>query len=82
MLLPLQLVQLPCKSSNLFKIMKKFNLKQLMHLQCLSFMIYLSFPLTGIGRIVAMMERNGILKIANVGDCGLKIIRKGSTTNI
>lgn len=27
--------------------------------------------------IVAMMERNGILKIANVGDCGLRIIRKG-----
>lgn len=53
-----------------------------MHLQCLSFMIYLSFPLTGIGRIVAMMERNGMLKIANVGDCGLKIIRKGRTTNV
>ncbi|XP_038895710.1 probable protein phosphatase 2C 26 isoform X2 [Benincasa hispida] len=35
------------------------------------------FPFTGIGRIVAMMERNGMLKIANVGDCGLKIIRKG-----
>lgn len=27
--------------------------------------------------IVAMMERNGILKIANVGDCGLRVIRKG-----
>ncbi|GAB4824309.1 hypothetical protein Ancab_007196 [Ancistrocladus abbreviatus] len=27
--------------------------------------------------IVAMLERNGILKIANVGDCGLRIIRKG-----
>ncbi|XP_022948286.1 probable protein phosphatase 2C 26 [Cucurbita moschata] len=27
--------------------------------------------------IVAMMERNGKLKIANVGDCGLKVIRKG-----
>ncbi|KNA13092.1 hypothetical protein SOVF_119950 [Spinacia oleracea] len=27
--------------------------------------------------IVAMMERNGILKIANVGDCGLRLIRKG-----
>ncbi|XP_059626425.1 probable protein phosphatase 2C 26 isoform X2 [Cornus florida] len=27
--------------------------------------------------IVAMLERNGILKIANVGDCGLKVIRKG-----
>ncbi|XP_021720978.1 probable protein phosphatase 2C 1 isoform X3 [Chenopodium quinoa] len=28
-------------------------------------------------RIVAMMEGNGILKIANVGDCGLRVIRKG-----
>uniref|UniRef100_A0A803KS74 Protein phosphatase n=1 Tax=Chenopodium quinoa TaxID=63459 RepID=A0A803KS74_CHEQI len=27
--------------------------------------------------IVAMMEGNGILKIANVGDCGLRVIRKG-----
>ncbi|XP_044482496.1 probable protein phosphatase 2C 26 isoform X4 [Mangifera indica] len=27
--------------------------------------------------IVAMLERNGILKIANIGDCGLRIIRKG-----
>ncbi|KAL8129865.1 hypothetical protein V2J09_019020 [Rumex salicifolius] len=27
--------------------------------------------------IVAMMERNGTLKIANVGDCGIRIIRKG-----
>ncbi|KAI4305394.1 hypothetical protein L6164_028764 [Bauhinia variegata] len=27
--------------------------------------------------IVAMLEKNGILKIANVGDCGLRIIRKG-----
>ncbi|CAN6469727.1 unnamed protein product [Victoria cruziana] len=27
--------------------------------------------------IIAMLEKNGILKIANVGDCGLKIIRKG-----
>ncbi|BBH04586.1 Protein phosphatase 2C family protein [Prunus dulcis] len=27
--------------------------------------------------IVAMLERNGILKIANVGDCGLKVIREG-----
>ncbi|KAF3781813.1 putative protein phosphatase 2C 1 [Nymphaea thermarum] len=27
--------------------------------------------------IVAMLEKNGILRIANVGDCGLKIIRKG-----
>ncbi|KAA8543703.1 hypothetical protein F0562_021551 [Nyssa sinensis] len=27
--------------------------------------------------IVAMLERNGILKIANVGDCGLRVIRKG-----
>ncbi|KAA0048594.1 putative protein phosphatase 2C 1 isoform X3 [Cucumis melo var. makuwa] len=45
------------------------------------------FPFTGIVRIIAMMERDGILKIANVGDygmliiahvgdCGLKIIRK------
>ncbi|PQQ06555.1 putative protein phosphatase 2C 26 isoform X2 [Prunus yedoensis var. nudiflora] len=28
-------------------------------------------------RIVAMLERNGISKIANVGDCGLKVIREG-----
>ncbi|XP_010099454.2 probable protein phosphatase 2C 26 isoform X2 [Morus notabilis] len=27
--------------------------------------------------IVAMFERNGMLKIANVGDCGLRIIREG-----
>ncbi|KAH9701920.1 putative protein phosphatase 2C 26 [Citrus sinensis] len=27
--------------------------------------------------IVAMLERNGILKVASVGDCGLRIIRKG-----
>ncbi|CAK9180181.1 unnamed protein product [Ilex paraguariensis] len=27
--------------------------------------------------IVAMLERNGILKIANVGDCGLRVVRKG-----
>ncbi|XP_058198779.1 probable protein phosphatase 2C 1 isoform X2 [Rhododendron vialii] len=27
--------------------------------------------------IVAMLERNGTLKIANVGDCGLRVIRKG-----
>ncbi|OMP02404.1 phosphatase 2C (PP2C)-like protein [Corchorus olitorius] len=27
--------------------------------------------------IIAMLERNGILKVANVGDCGLRIIRKG-----
>ncbi|XP_047321351.1 probable protein phosphatase 2C 1 [Impatiens glandulifera] len=27
--------------------------------------------------IVAMLESEGILKIANVGDCGLRIIRKG-----
>ncbi|KAI5679762.1 hypothetical protein M9H77_00989 [Catharanthus roseus] len=27
--------------------------------------------------IVAMLERNGVLKIATVGDCGLKIVRKG-----
>ncbi|CAI0549043.1 unnamed protein product [Linum tenue] len=27
--------------------------------------------------IVAMLERNGTLKIANVGDCGLKLIREG-----
>ncbi|XP_040362573.1 probable protein phosphatase 2C 26 isoform X3 [Rosa chinensis] len=26
--------------------------------------------------IVAMLERNGILKIANVGDCGLRVIRE------
>ncbi|OMO82901.1 phosphatase 2C (PP2C)-like protein [Corchorus capsularis] len=27
--------------------------------------------------IIAMLERNGMLKVANVGDCGLRIIRKG-----
>ncbi|KAK9940888.1 hypothetical protein M0R45_017523 [Rubus argutus] len=27
--------------------------------------------------MVAMLERNGILKIANVGDCGLRVIREG-----
>ncbi|CAM8916330.1 unnamed protein product [Rhodiola kirilowii] len=27
--------------------------------------------------IVAMLERNGTLKIANVGDCGLRVIRRG-----
>uniref|UniRef100_A0A803PV04 Protein phosphatase n=1 Tax=Cannabis sativa TaxID=3483 RepID=A0A803PV04_CANSA len=27
--------------------------------------------------IVAILERNGILKIANVGDCGLRVIRAG-----
>ncbi|XP_015573022.1 probable protein phosphatase 2C 26 isoform X2 [Ricinus communis] len=27
--------------------------------------------------IVAMLERNGMLKIANVGDCGLRVIRGG-----
>ncbi|KAK3019330.1 hypothetical protein RJ639_003861 [Escallonia herrerae] len=27
--------------------------------------------------IIAMLEGNGILKIGNVGDCGLRIIRKG-----
>ncbi|XP_075519683.1 putative protein phosphatase 2C 1 isoform X3 [Primulina tabacum] len=29
---------------------------------------------------VAMLERNGTLKIANVGDCGVKVIRKGQVT--
>ncbi|XP_019439263.1 PREDICTED: probable protein phosphatase 2C 26 isoform X1 [Lupinus angustifolius] len=28
--------------------------------------------------IVAMLEKNGILKIANVGDCGLRVIRNGN----
>ncbi|GAV58674.1 hypothetical protein CFOL_v3_02207 [Cephalotus follicularis] len=27
--------------------------------------------------IVAMLERDGILKVANVGDCGLRVIREG-----
>lgn len=27
--------------------------------------------------VVAMMEGNGTLKVANVGDCGLRVIRKG-----
>ncbi|KAF3454856.1 hypothetical protein FNV43_RR05304 [Rhamnella rubrinervis] len=29
--------------------------------------------------IVAMLERNGLMKIANVGDCGLRVIREGRT---
>ena len=28
-------------------------------------------------RIVAMLEKNGTLRIANVGDCGLRVIRGG-----
>lgn len=28
-------------------------------------------------RIIAMLEKTGTLKIASVGDCGLKVIRKG-----
>ena len=24
-----------------------------------------------------MLQKNGVLKIANIGDCGLKVIRKG-----
>ncbi|XP_031484845.1 probable protein phosphatase 2C 26 isoform X3 [Nymphaea colorata] len=31
----------------------------------------------GVSGIVAMLEKSGILRIANVGDCGLRIIRKG-----
>lgn len=31
-------------------------------------------------RVVAMLEKNGILKIANVGDCGVRIIRKGENS--
>ncbi|KAI3450286.1 hypothetical protein Pfo_006951 [Paulownia fortunei] len=27
--------------------------------------------------VVAMLERNGILKIASVGDCGVRVVRKG-----
>lgn len=30
-------------------------------------------------RILAMLERDGILKIANIGDCGLRVIRDGNT---
>jgi hypothetical protein len=30
-----------------------------------------------VNRIIAMLEKTGTLKIASVGDCGLKIIRKG-----
>jgi serine/threonine protein phosphatase PrpC len=33
-------------------------------------------------RIIAMLEKTGTLKIANVGDCGLKVIRKGEVDNI
>ncbi|KAI3742557.1 hypothetical protein L1987_60242 [Smallanthus sonchifolius] len=29
--------------------------------------------------IVSMLDNNGILKVANVGDCGLRVIRKGKT---
>lgn len=28
-----------------------------------------------------MLERSGLLKIATVGDCGLRIVRKGNCTN-
>jgi hypothetical protein len=28
-------------------------------------------------RIIAVLEKSGTLKIASVGDCGLKVIRKG-----
>ena len=28
-------------------------------------------------RIIAMLERDGTLKIANLGDCGLRVIRRG-----
>lgn len=41
--------------------------------------VLFTLAFTGLGRIVAMMERNGMLKVANVGDCGLKIIRTGMT---
>ncbi|KAL9243593.1 hypothetical protein vseg_017462 [Gypsophila vaccaria] len=27
--------------------------------------------------VVAMMQKNGLLKVANVGDCGLRVVRKG-----
>ncbi|KAK9706681.1 hypothetical protein RND81_07G144300 [Saponaria officinalis] len=27
--------------------------------------------------VVAIMQKNGLLKVANVGDCGLRVIRKG-----
>ncbi|XP_058781994.1 probable protein phosphatase 2C 26 isoform X2 [Vicia villosa] len=30
--------------------------------------------------IIAMLEKNGNLKIANVGDCGLRVIRNGNVT--
>lgn len=33
-------------------------------------------------RIVAILERHGILKIANVGDCGLKVIREGNMQSL
>lgn len=29
------------------------------------------------GSIVAILERNGNLHVANVGDCGLRILRQG-----
>ena len=38
----------------------------------------LSFSTCLIG-IVAILERNGSLKIANVGDCGLRVMREGTT---
>lgn len=37
--------------------------------------LYFHVPL----RVVAMLERNGILKIANVGDCGVRVVRKGNS---
>ena len=29
-----------------------------------------------------MLDENGIIKVANVGDCGLRIIRKGNTIHV
>ncbi|KAG1339034.1 putative protein phosphatase 2C 26 [Cocos nucifera] len=40
--------------------------------------VYLFFyDLSDLNRIIAMLEKNGTLKIANVGDCGLRVLRKG-----
>lgn len=39
------------------------------------FVINLGFQL--VCSTVAMLERNGRLKVASVGDCGLRVIRKG-----
>lgn len=52
--------------------------------------MYLFLSMTGleseanfvVNSIIAMLEKNGILRVANVGDCGLRLIRKGKLYRI